>query len=271
MFDTPVPIVSAFGGDETIGDLILDGAHVSQDQQDRFNLMVKVINAVNSIDLSGSTGGAKIDFGTINLTGNAEQAGQFSFDTSQLGSAINEILNSPLLQEVKSDLQDLAADAGLTSTEGFQFPLLTDPSSVIFGMLTGQTKDMFTFSTGREHFELSAGVGFGIPDVLGIFLNAGMVFDADLTMGYDTAGLTKFIQDSRPQPGRFAARFLFRQQHRHHRSVGAECPQSAQNGIVSVGFSRYTSQRGGDTDRRFIWQHRCGTGRHRQLGSCSPG
>jgi hypothetical protein len=199
-FDTPVPIVSAFGGDETIGDLILDGAHVSQDQQDRFNLMVKVINAVNSIDLSGSTGGAKIDFGTITILGNAEQAGQFNFDTGQLGSAINEILNSPVLQEVKSDLQDLAADAGLISTEGFQFPLLTDPSSVIFGMLTGQTKDMFTFSTGREHFELSAGVGFGIPDVLGIFLNAGMVFDADLSIGYDTAGLIKFIQDSSHNP-----------------------------------------------------------------------
>ena len=182
---------------------------MSPDQKDRFDLMVKIIKAVNSIDLSGSTGGAKIDFGTIKLTGDAQQAGQFSFDTSQLGSAINEILNSPVLQEVKSDLLDLASDAGLTSTEGFQFPLLTDPSSVIFGMLTGQTKDMFTFSTGREHFELDAGLDFGIPGVLDISLDAGMVFDADLTMGYDTAGLTKFIQDPDHQAADLLHGFYF--------------------------------------------------------------
>ena len=197
-FDTPVPIASAFGSDETIGDLILDGAHVSPDQKDRFDLMVKIIKAVNSIDLSSGTGGARIDFGTINLTGDAQQAGQFSFDTSQLGSAINEILTSPVLQEVKSDLEDLASDAGLTSTAGFQFPLLDNPSDVILGILTGQTKDMFTFSTGREHFELSAGVGFGIPGILDISLDAGMVFDADLSMGYDTAGLSKFITTQSP-------------------------------------------------------------------------
>ena len=197
-FDTPVPIASAFGSSETIGDLILQGAGLSQDQQDRFNLMVKVIKAANSIDLSGSTGGAKIDFGTINITGNAEQAHLFNFDTSQISSVINEIFNSPVLQDVQNDLQDVADYAGLTSTAGFQFPLLENPGPVLGGILTGQLENMFSFSTGREHFDLQASVGFGIPDLLGIFLSGGMVFDADFTMGYDTAGLTKFIQDQNP-------------------------------------------------------------------------
>ena len=64
---------------------------------------------------------------------------------------------------MKDDLQSFASDAGLTSTEGFQFPLLDDPAPVLSGILTGQPKDMFTFSTGREHFDLSASVGVGIP------------------------------------------------------------------------------------------------------------
>ena len=71
MFETPVPIVSAFGSSETMGSLMLKGAGQSQEQQDRFALMVKIIKAVNTIDLSGSTGGAVIPFGTIKLTGNA--------------------------------------------------------------------------------------------------------------------------------------------------------------------------------------------------------
>ena len=46
----------------TVGNLLLKGDWVSQDQQDRFDLMVKVIKAVNTIDLSGSTGGAVVRF-----------------------------------------------------------------------------------------------------------------------------------------------------------------------------------------------------------------
>ena len=71
--------------------------------------MVKVIKAVNTIDLSGSTGGAVVDFGDITLTGDARvpfgSPGGFNFDTSQLGtgplgSAINQIVNNPVFQEV---------------------------------------------------------------------------------------------------------------------------------------------------------------------------
>ncbi len=217
-FDTPVPILSAFDGTETVGDLLLKGAAFSQDQQDRFDLMVKVIKAVNTIDLSGNTGGAVVDFGDISLTGDARvpfgSPGGFNFDTSQLGtgplgSAIDQIVNNPVLQEVKGDLESFASDAGLTSTAGFQFPLLDDPGPVLSGILTGQPKDMFTYSTGREHFDLSASIGVGIPDVLGVFLSAGIVFDADFSMGYDTAGLIKFFQDPGKNPEDLLHGFYF--------------------------------------------------------------
>ena len=85
--------------------------------------------------------------------------------------------------------------AGLTSTAGFKFPLLENPRPVIGAILTGQTETMFSFSTGRQHFELAPSVGVGIKDLFGVFLSAGIIFDANLTMGYDTAGLIAFAAD----------------------------------------------------------------------------
>ncbi len=153
VFETPVPIISAFGSSETIGSLLLKGSGQTQEQQDRFALMLHIVNAVNSIDLSGSTGGAIIPFGTITLTGNAQQAGAFGFDTSLVSGAIDDILNIPALQDVEDELKTVGDYTGLTSTAGFEFPLLEDPGPVIGAILTGQTETMFSFSTGRQHFE----------------------------------------------------------------------------------------------------------------------
>jgi Putative Ig domain/PKD domain len=209
VFDKPVPILSAFDGNETIGDLLLQGAGFSQDQQDRFELMVSVIKAVNTIDLSGSTDSGLLNFGDISLTGDARNAGGFNFDASQLQGVVGQIFGNSALKDIQDTLQSVASYTGLESTGGMQFPLLDDPGPVIVGLLTGQTKDMFTFSTGRQHFELAPSVGFGIPDVLGVFLSAGIVFDADLTMGYDTAGLIKFVQDPDKNPEDLLHGFYF--------------------------------------------------------------
>ena len=83
------------------------------------------------------------------------------------------------------------------------------PGPVLGGILTGQAKDMFTFTTGREHFELAPSIGVGIPDVFGVFLSAGIIFDADLTMGYDTAGLIKFVNDPLHKPEDLLHGFYF--------------------------------------------------------------
>ena len=92
---TPAPIISSFGSDETIGSLLEKGAGFTQEQRDRFDLMIKVINTVNTIDLSGGTAGAVIPFGTIHLTGNAQQLGAFDFDGSSLSTAIDDIFSLP--------------------------------------------------------------------------------------------------------------------------------------------------------------------------------
>lgn len=209
VFDTPVPILSAFDSSQTIGDLLLQGAGFSADQQDRFELMIKVIKAVNVLDLSGTTGGGTITFGDINLTGDARQLGGFNFDTSQIQGVVDDIFNSPLFEDVQDTLETVANYAGFTSTAGFQFPLLEDPGPVLGGILTGQARTMFSFSTGREHFELAPSVGVGIKDLLGIFLTAGITFDANLSMGYDTAGLIKFVQDPLKRPEDLLHGFYF--------------------------------------------------------------
>ena len=195
IFQTPVPIISAFGSDETIGSLLLKGAGSSQAQQDSFTLMIQIIDAVNAFDLSGDTGGAVIPFGTITLTGNAQTPGAFGFDTSQVGGAIDDIFGSPALQEVKDALNSVSDFTDMSSSAGFKFQLLENPGPVVGAILTGQIATMFEFTTGRQHFELSPSIGVGIPGVLGIFLSAGVVFDANLTMGYDTAGLIAFAAD----------------------------------------------------------------------------
>ena len=43
IFQTPVPIVSSFGSHETIGSLLQKGAGLSQELQDRFDLLVQII------------------------------------------------------------------------------------------------------------------------------------------------------------------------------------------------------------------------------------
>jgi hypothetical protein len=199
MFEQPVPIVSSFDSSETMGDLFLKGAGLSEEQQDRFNTMVKIVKAVNTFDFSGTTGGAVINFGDILLTGDAQQIGQFFFDTTQLQGVIDDIMNSPALQEVQEKLETLAEYVGFNADAGFKYPLLENPGPVIGSLLTGQAEIMFSYATGRQHFELGVSVGVGIPGLLGFFLNAGIVFDASLSVGYDTAGLLKFIQDQRPE------------------------------------------------------------------------
>ena len=211
MFETPVPIVSAFGSSETIGTLMLKGSGQSQVEQDRFELMVEIVKAVNTIDLSGGTAGAVIPFGTIKLTGDAQSQlpGAFGFDTSLVTGAIDDILNSPALQEVQDALETVGNYAGLTTSSGFKFPLLENPGPVIGAILTGQIETMFSFSTGRQHFELAPSIGVGIEDLFGVFLKAGMIFDANLSMGYDTAGLIKVVQDPSHDPAGLLHGFYF--------------------------------------------------------------
>ena len=120
---TPVPILSSFGDHETIATLLEKGEGASAAEQQSFNFMLTIIQTIDSIDLSGSSGGAVIPFGTITLTGDPTQAGAFGFDTSGVSSAIQDVLNTPALKAVSDALQSLSNVGGGadTASEGFEF------------------------------------------------------------------------------------------------------------------------------------------------------
>src|SRR4029078_2199529 len=153
--------------------------------QDEFDVLMQVITAVNTIDLTSLGGGAIIPLGHVSITGNAQQSGAFGFNTSQITAAIDDIFNSPALQAVEDVLRDVGNYTGFSSQAGFEFPLLENPGPVLGAILTGQKQTMFSFTTGRQHFELAPSIGVGVKDLFGVFLTAGIIFDAKLTMGYD--------------------------------------------------------------------------------------
>ena len=137
---------------------------------------------------------------------------------------------------------------------------------MIGAILTGQTKTMFSFSTGRQHFELAPSIGVGIKDLFGVFLSAGIIFDANLTMGYDTAGLIAVVQDAAPQSSESAAWLLFRQQHRLYRAADSEPRAGPANRVVPAGVhGAFRSPPCDDHYRRDIRQRRRRIGQHRRL------
>jgi hypothetical protein len=208
IFETPVPILSAFDSDETVGDLFLRGAGVNGELKDRFDTFLRIVKTINTIEM-GSTGGAVINFGDIDLAGDARATGAFSFDTSQIENVIGDIFTLPELDEVQEVVESVASYTGLVSTAGFKYPIYEDPGPVIGSILTGQPATMVSYDTGRLHFDLAASVGVGIPDLLGIFLTAGITFDAQLSFGYDTAGLIKFVNDPLKRPEDLLHGFYF--------------------------------------------------------------
>ena len=132
--------------------------------------MLQLFQTVNSIDLSSSTGGAVIEFGTVRLTGDPTQSSQFGFDASGLTNEISDILHTPALDAISDALQAVSNVGGsnATPTQGFDFPLLDDPAAVIGKMLLGQDATLFSFTTGMQHVELAPSPTFGIPDVADI-------------------------------------------------------------------------------------------------------
>ena len=76
-------------------------------------------------------------------------------------------------------------------------------------MLLGQDATLFSFTTGVQHVELAPSLAFGIPDVADISIAAGIIFDADLTAGYDTAGLIELAGDPQHNPADLLHGFFF--------------------------------------------------------------
>jgi hypothetical protein len=112
-------------------------------------------------------------------------------DPSQVD--LSQVLNNPQLPSaLKSDLTNLTQSA---VNFNFDFPILDNPASAVFGMLLGKDSDLVSVtadvkfsSNGSQAGGLSfAGVGFTF--------GGDVAVDAHLRLAYDTFGLRELIRD----------------------------------------------------------------------------
>ncbi len=73
----------------------------------------------------------------------------------------------------------------------------------------------------------------GIPDVLGVFLEAGLIFDASLSVGYDTNGLLEFVKDPQKRPRNFCMASTLTM-YRYQWASDSRCTQSQEHGSLSA-------------------------------------
>jgi RTX calcium-binding nonapeptide repeat (4 copies) len=168
---------------------------------------VDVVNLLNSLpsDANQGTGGSIKFLGDIQFAGNplANIIGGGS-DSNPIGSVSSDATdNSP--SDLFSQADSMTADPGSSSgflseaqgstggSFGFAFPIVTDPVHTVFRMLAGQDADLITFHASASA-SLSGAVGaqFG---PFSVFLTGSLAVHLNLSLGYDTHGLRKFIAD----------------------------------------------------------------------------
>jgi len=74
------------------------------------------------------------------------------------------------------------------------FPIISDPSKV-FGLLIGQTVDLFTLELPKFEFDFTMSKFFPVPSipVLGVEIVGSVGAEIDLAFGYDSKGLSEYL------------------------------------------------------------------------------
>jgi hypothetical protein len=201
-FNQEVPIINQFGVHETFLDLLerktgslpLDGKTLS----DAFDA-ITTINQLGSFASPTTAAISLLPSGQkFSLTPDAGAGGFFD-----LGSAQGTISNlfGPLGQ-LASGLESTVQDAlgpvldqfQSQQSYGLQFPFLKDPGNSAFQMLLGQDVNLFTYTMPPldEHIDATLSADLGI---LGVGLTASLDVTADVSVGYDTAGLRAAVSD----------------------------------------------------------------------------
>ena len=165
---------------------------------------VGVINLINSLPSDGNQGsGGFIPFGgDIEFAGNSLasiMAG--GSDSNLIGNAVNSDSAGNLFSEADKMTEDPGSSSGFLSEAtgsngsfGFTFPIVTDPLHTVFQMLAGEDADLITFHASvSASLSAAAGAQFG---PFSVFLTGSLDLNLDLSLGYDTHGLRKFIADT---------------------------------------------------------------------------
>jgi Ca2+-binding RTX toxin-like protein len=92
---------------------------------------------------------------------------------------------------VRSQLKGSSIDAPQELSKAFKIPLLSDPVNTIFGILSGQAVDIFSYEAPKLSLAFSPAYPFTVPalGVLGVNGRVGFGISAQLGFGFDTYGL----------------------------------------------------------------------------------
>ncbi len=157
------------------------------------------INLINNLPSFTHNGGSFLDFGDFGLD-----------DFRQQGMTISPLhLDADAAGFLAQAAADIGGLSGLDATaaapigsngqpsvpDGFSFPLLTDPLHCATELLLGENPALFTYKLPTillpaEPPPLGVDVG-----IVTLALNAYFALNIDLSVGYDTSGLTKLASD----------------------------------------------------------------------------
>jgi Ca2+-binding RTX toxin-like protein len=176
-----IPLIK--DGDVSIADLLILKDRVQGQEPPAFFEALSIIDLVR--DLSGSLAAGEINLGSFDLTADPK-------------STFAGIAGSAALAQLDSLLRDSGAlnaipelKESFSEKSGFTIPLLDDPSLVVDLLLNSLTGPTTLIEYNLPELELKGQAEAFLPLLgpIGLFLRGAASANADLSIGYDTAGL----------------------------------------------------------------------------------
>jgi len=189
----PLPGISyLFGSDTSILDLarLYDGGEAA----DFIEGAIGIINLVNSLEVGENI---YLDFGSLSFGEGFDLRTQSlsGLDAASLPYGVS--LAAPA-EDVDAQLSGKAGEFDQAKDDvgsGFSIPILEDPSTAI-GLLFGQDVLLFEYTMPTLGIEFEFRKKFGpFWDVLWVHVGGRLGAQADFTFGYDTKGLSVFIDN----------------------------------------------------------------------------
>lgn len=204
----PIPLIDVFGVNLTMLDIAATAGKVDPGM---IKAIAEVITLVNTVaELAESNINLVIPIGDFvifdNLDGSSEGSNPFGDgfsgnDVYQQRKASGTLQTSDVNSEIdtaaangnNADKKGARTMKGLLQANGaFAFPILSDPSQ-IFGLLMGDEATLVTYDLAPLVADFEKSFFFSIFGPLGVSLNLGIEFVADFAFGYDTTGISSFV------------------------------------------------------------------------------
>ncbi|MEH6644767.1 calcium-binding protein [Sulfitobacter sp.] len=211
----PIPLIDVFGVNLTMLDIAATSGKVDPGM---IKALAEVITLVNTVaELASSNMNLVIPIGDFvifdNIDGTSEETNPFENgfsgnDVYQERKAGGTLTTNDVNAEIENKTTSGNADSkkgartmkGLLQANGaFAFPILSDPSQ-IFGLLMGDEATLVTYDLAPLVADFEKSFFFSIFGPLGVSLNLGIEFVADFAFGYDTTGISAFIDGDYRNP-----------------------------------------------------------------------